>query len=88
MRDVERQLQHPREWANRPKPQPIGNPPVVLPDNALQANKWELMFGMILLALVTDATRTVTIKTFGLHHDLSLHGKEPKTLAECRAQEG
>ncbi|NBP81710.1 hypothetical protein EBU58_13550, partial [bacterium] len=42
---------------------------------------------MIHLALVTDSTRAVTIKTFGMHHDLSHHGKEPKKLAECQAVE-
>jgi hypothetical protein len=52
-----------------------------------QTKKLQLLFDMIYLALVTDSTRAVTIKTFGDHHDLSHHGKEPKKLAECRAVE-
>ena len=87
VRDVEKQLQMAREWVNRPKPEPIGHAPADIRDNALQQKKLELMVDMIHLALVTDSTRAVTIKTFGMHHDLSHHGKEPKKLAECQAVE-
>lgn len=87
VRDVERQLQLAREWVGRPKPAPIGSPPQDVLDNAQQAEKLELMYDMIHLALVTDSTRAITIKTYGMHHDLSHHGKEPGKLAQCRAVE-
>jgi hypothetical protein len=87
VRDVERQLQLSREWVGRPKPAPIGNPPQDVRDNAQQAKKLELMYDMIHLALVTDSTRAITIKTYGMHHDLSHHGKDPQKLTQCRAVE-
>lgn len=87
VRDVEKQLQMAREWVNRPKPEPIGKAPADIGDNALQKKKLELMFDMIHLALVTDSTRAVTIKTFGMHHDLSHHGKEPTKRGDCQKVE-
>lgn len=87
VRDVERRLQLAREWVNRPKPPAVGKPPADVADNALQQKKLELMVDMTHLALVTDSARTVTIRTFGMHHDLSHHGKEPKKLADCQAVE-
>jgi hypothetical protein len=45
------------------------------------------MYDMIHLALVTDSTRAITIKTYGMHHDLSHHGKDPQKLTQCRAVE-
>ena len=87
VRDVERQLKMGREWVKRPKPEPIGNSPNDVADNAHQAAKFRLMVDMIHLALVTDSTRAISIRTFGMHHDLSHHGKEPKKLEACRKVE-
>ena len=87
VRDVERQLKMGREWVKRPKPEPIGNSPNDVDDNAQQAAKFRLMVDMIHLALVTDSTRAISIRTFGMHHDLSHHGKEPKKLEACRKVE-
>ena len=87
VRDVERQLKMGREWVSRPKPEPIGNSPNDVGDNAQQAAKFRLMIDMIHLALVTDSTRAISIRTFGMHHDLSHHGKEAKKLAACRKVE-
>jgi len=87
VRDVERQLKMGREWVNRPKPQSIGNSPNDVGDNAQQAAKFRLMVDMIHLALVTDSTRAISIRTFGMHHDLSHHGKEPSKLEACRKVE-
>ncbi|MFT5496310.1 MAG: hypothetical protein ACI9TH_001708, partial [Kiritimatiellia bacterium] len=39
VRDVERQLKMSREWVNQPKPEPIGNEPRDIGDNAEQAAK-------------------------------------------------
>jgi len=87
VRDVERQLQMTREWVNRPKPKAIGSEPRDIGDNQQQKAKFQLMIDMIHLALVTDSTRAVSLMTFGMHHDLSHHGKEPKKLAACRQVE-
>lgn len=87
VRDVERQLQMTREWVNRPKPKAVGNEPKDIGDNQQQKAKFQLMIDMIHLALVTDSTRAVSLMTFGMHHDLSHHGKEPKKLEACRKVE-
>jgi hypothetical protein len=87
VRDVERQLQMTREWVNRPKPKAVGSEPKDIGDRQQQKAKFQLMIDMIHLALVTDSTRAVSIMTFGMHHDLSHHGKEPKKLAACRQVE-
>ncbi|MGA1181690.1 MAG: DUF1552 domain-containing protein, partial [Marivivens sp.] len=87
VRDVERQLKMAREWVNRPKPEPIGNEPRDIADNKQQKARFQLMVDMIHLALVTDSTRAISLMTFGMHHDLSHHGKEPKKLAACRQVE-
>ena len=87
VRDVERQLQMAREWVNRPKPKAIDSEPKDIADNQQQKAKFQLMIDMLHLALVTDSTRAVSLATFGMHHDLSHHGKEPKKLAACRQVE-
>ncbi len=87
VRDVERQLRLAREWVSRPKPMAMGNEPRDIADNQQQKAKFQLMIDMIHLALVTDSTRAISVMTFGMHHDLSHHGKEPKKLAACRRVE-
>lgn len=87
VRDVERQLMMSREWVNRPKPTPVGSEPKDITDGQQQKARFQLMIDMIHLALVTDSTRAVSLMTFGMHHDLSHHGKEPKKLAACRQVE-
>ena len=87
VRDVERQLKMTREWVNRPKPAAIGSEPPDISDNQKQQARFQLMIDMIHLALVTDSTRSVSLMTFGMHHDLSHHGKEPGKLDACRKVE-
>lgn len=87
VRDVERQLKMAREWVNQPKPAPIGGEPRDIADSQQQKTRFHLMIDMIHLALVTDSTRAISLMTFGMHHDLSHHGKEPKKLAACRQVE-
>jgi len=90
VRDVENLLRDSAERVNRPKPRAPGPAPQDLPakedslDPTEQAKKLQLMVDMIHLALVTDSTRAVTIKTFGTHHSLSHHGKQPEKLMACR----
>lgn len=87
VRDVERQLQMAAEWVTRPKPTAPQAAPQDITTPGQQQKKLQLMFDMIYLALRTDSTRAVTIKTFGDHHDLSHHGKEPGKLQACRQVE-
>ncbi len=87
VRAVEKQLQMASEWVNRPKPKAPGAPPQDITAPGEQPKKLQLMFDMIHLALVTDSTRAITIKTFGDHHDLSHHGKEAKKRADCQQVE-
>ncbi len=87
VRDVERQLQLSSQWVNRPKPPAPGAPPKDITEPGEQPRKLQLMFDMIYLALLTDSTRAITIRTFGDHHDLSHHGKNPEKLEACRQVE-
>jgi len=87
VRDVERQLQMSEAWVHRPKPKVDAPQPQDIDGPGQQQAKLRLMFDMIHLALSTDSTRSITIKTFGDHHDLSHHGKEPGKLDECRKVE-
>lgn len=82
VRDVEKQLAMSREWVNRPKPAPIGRPPKDITGPGQQRAKLQLMCDMIHLALVTDSTRAITLRTFGDHHAVTHHGQEPEKLAE------
>ena len=87
VREVERELQLARDWVRRRKPAPMGQRPTDITNDELQSKKLELMVDMIYLALVTDSTRAISIKTFGMHHAVSHHGKEPTKPAQCRAVE-
>jgi len=87
VRDVERQLQMAERWVHLPKPKVDVPQPQDIAGPGQQEAKLRLMFDMIHLALSTDSTRTITIKTFGDHHDLSHHGKEPDKLDQCRKVE-
>jgi hypothetical protein len=87
VRDVERQLQMSREWVNRPKPRPIGQPPVDITGPGQQPGKLQLMCDIIHLALVTDSTRAISLRTFAEHHNLTHHGQEPEKLAALRRVE-
>ena len=87
VRDVERQMEMAQEWVHRPKPKVSATAPSDINTPGQQAARLKLMFDVIHLALVTDSTRSITIKTFGEHHDQSHHGKEPMKLEECRRTE-
>lgn len=87
VRSVEQRLQLAGEWVNRPKPRVPQAPPKDITGPGQQRQKLELMFDMIYLALLTDSTRSVSIRTFGDHHELTHHGQEPEKLAACRQVE-
>ncbi len=87
VRDVEKQLQMSRDWAHRPKPDPIGKQPQDVDSPEEQGARLKLMMDMTRLALVTDSTRSICIRTFGHHHSLTHHGQEEKKLTELRRVE-
>ncbi|WP_395749661.1 DUF1552 domain-containing protein [Prosthecobacter sp.] len=87
VRDVEQQLQMSREWASRPKPKPMGKAPKDIDGPGQQPSKLQLMFDIVHLALVTDSTRSISLRTFTEHHNLTHHGQEPEKLAELRKTE-
>lgn len=87
VRTVEKQLQMSKEWVDRPKPKAPCPAPEDITTPGQQGAKLKLMFDMIYLAILTDATRAITIRTFGDHHELSHHGKESGKLSQCRSIE-
>jgi hypothetical protein len=87
VRSVERQLQMSREWAHRPRPAAPGSPPKDVIGPGQQRQKLQLMFDMVYLALVTDSTRSISLRTFGDHHSLTHHGQEPEKREACRQVE-
>ena len=87
VREVEEQFEMSRAWVRRPKPAPPGEAPLDIPGPGQQRAKLQLMFDMIHLALVTDSTRTITLRTFGDHHALTHHGQDPAMISELRTVE-
>ncbi|MDF1811222.1 MAG: DUF1552 domain-containing protein [Verrucomicrobiales bacterium] len=89
VRDVEKQLQLSREWVGRPKPAVPGGmkSPKDIGGPGQQGEKLKIMLDMIRLALVTDSTRSICLRTFGDHHSLTHHGQEPEKLKELHRVE-
>ena len=61
MRDVERQLELNRQWADVPKPEP----PFDEPANTNMVDDLPLIYDLMVLALQTDATRIATLEIGG-----------------------
>jgi hypothetical protein len=97
VRDLESRMQQSQGWATRPKPKIDAEPPKDITDNNDAIGKQRLMYDMIVLALQTDSTRTVTFQLSGMNavptniegvsqdwHNLSHHGKDPEKIDELR----
>jgi hypothetical protein len=97
VRDLESRLQQSQGWATRPKPQVDAEAPKDIADRNDAIGKQRLMYDMIVLALQTDSTRTVTFQLSGMNavpsnipgvsndwHNLSHHGKDPAKIDELR----
>ncbi len=96
IRELEVRLQQSEGWVTRPKPSVDAAPPRDVADNTEAIEKQRLMDDMIVLALQTDSTRTVTFELGGLNavpkikgvqsdwHGLSHHGKDPQKIDELR----
>ncbi len=88
VRDVERQIELRRQWANVPKP----DPKMPEPANRGFVSDLPVMYDLIALALQTDSTRIATFEiggdfeanAFGLsggYHAFSHHGQRPEAIA-------
>ncbi len=94
VRDLEVRLQESENWVQKPKPQVAAEMPRDITDNADAIGKQRLMNDMIVLALQTDSTRTITFQLAGMNsvpaiegvsqdwHNLSHHGKDPEKIEE------
>ncbi|MBA4062365.1 MAG: hypothetical protein C0501_01410 [Isosphaera sp.] len=96
VRELEGQLQMSEGWVNKPKPVVAAKPPTDVANRLDAIAKQKLMFDMIVLALQTDSTRTVTFMTHGMNavpvvegvthdwHELSHHGQDAGKIDELK----
>ncbi|MEM9018714.1 MAG: DUF1552 domain-containing protein [Verrucomicrobiota bacterium] len=94
VRSLEQRLHESEDWVQKPKPKVSATQPVDIADKADAIGKQRLMNDMIVLALQTDSTRTVTFQLAGMNsvpaikgvsqdwHNLSHHGKDPEKIDE------
>ncbi|MEQ8785513.1 MAG: DUF1552 domain-containing protein [Pirellulaceae bacterium] len=99
VRDLESRLQQSQGWVTRPKPKVDAQPPKDIAERNDAIGKQRLMYDMIVLALQTDSTRTITFQLSGMNavpvipgvsndwHNLSHHGKDPAKIEELRVIE-
>lgn len=96
VRDLEFRLQQSEGWVRRPKPKVDAEQPKDVTDRNDAIAKQRLMYDMIVLALQSDSTRTVTFQLSGMNavpvvpgvtsdwHGLSHHGKDPQKIEELK----
>jgi len=96
VRDLEIRLQESEGWVQRPKPAVDVESPKDVEDRNDAIAKQRLMNDMIVLALQTDSTRTVTFQLSGMNavptipgvrndwHNLSHHGRDEAKIEELK----
>ncbi len=96
VRDLEHRLQQSEDWVRRPKPKVDVDPPQDIQDKTEAIERQRLMYDLIVLALRTDSTRTITFQLGGLNavpkipgvqsdwHGLSHHGKDPEKIDQLK----
>lgn len=96
VRDLELRLQQSEGWVRRPKPEIDAEPPQDVRDQNAAIERQRLLYDIIVKALQTDSTRTITFALGGLNsvpdvpgvqsdwHGLSHHGKDPGKIAELK----
>ena len=96
VRELESRLQQSEGWVERPKPTVATQSPTDINDKTDAINRQRLMYDMIVLALQTDSTRTITFELSGLNavpkipgvksdwHNLSHHGKDSEKIEELK----
>ena len=88
IREVEKQLEVRRRWADQPKPEA----PFEKPANTNTVDDLPMLYELIALALQTDSTRIATLEIGGSflpqnlgidksYHSLSHHGNDEETIA-------
>ena len=97
IRALEQRLQQSEGWATKPKPATDATPPTDIEDRNDAINKQKLMYEMMVLALQSDSTRTITYRLGGLNavpsnlagvstdwHNLSHHGRDEAKISELK----
>ncbi|QDT05687.1 hypothetical protein K227x_40900 [Rubripirellula lacrimiformis] len=96
VRELEQRLQQSEGWVRLPKPKVDIEQPDDIRDKAEAIARQRLMYDMIVLAIQTDSTRTITHQLGGLNsapnipgvdsdwHGLSHHGKDPDKINELK----
>lgn len=99
VRDLEGKLVQNEAWAQRPKPKIQAAPPTDIQSRTDAIGKMQLMTDLILLALQTDSTRTITLRLNGMNavpeidgvkndwHNLSHHGQDEAKIEELKVIE-
>lgn len=96
VRDLEDRLVQNEEWVQKPKPKVDAKPPTDIQSRTDAIGRMNLMFDLILLALQTDSTRTITLRLSGMNavpeidgvkndwHNLSHHGQDAAKIEELK----
>lgn len=96
VRELESRLQDSQDWAQRPKPQVDAPAPTDVADRLDVLARTRLMNEMIALALETDSTRIITVKSSAMGeapkipgvdtgwHELSHHGQDAEKIDELK----
>lgn len=96
VRELEQRLQASQAWARKPKPQVDVPPPKNVIDRLDFVAQSRVMHEMISLALQSDSTRIITLKSTAMNdvpklpgvgtgwHDLSHHGQDEKKIDELK----
>ncbi len=96
VRELEARLQQSEGWIRRVKPSVDAEAPRDVQEKNDAIARQRLMYDMVVLALQSDSTRTVTLQLSGMNavpaitgvasdwHGLSHHGKDPSKIDELR----
>ncbi len=99
VRDLEGRLVQNEAWVQRPKPKVDAKPPTDIQARTDAIGKMNLMQDLIVLALQTDSTRTITLRLNGMNavpeiagvkndwHNLSHHGQDEAKIEELKVIE-
>ena len=99
VRDLEGRLVQNEEWVQKPKPKIDAKPPTDIQKRTDAIGKMKLMQDLIVLALQTDSTRTLTLRLNGMNavpeiagvkndwHNLSHHGQDEAKIEELKVIE-
>ncbi|MGB8168598.1 MAG: DUF1552 domain-containing protein [Chthoniobacteraceae bacterium] len=96
VRDLESRLVQNEAWARKPKPKIDAHPPTDITNRNDAIGRTRMMNDLVVLALQTDSTRTITFSLGGLNsvpviegvqndwHNLSHHGQDEKKIEELK----